>query len=235
VAYYDRIARKWHEVTGSHSGAFKKYVLNDVLISKVSDAAGLAILELGAGNGYFLPLLLRRCSGHRPARVVVTDQSTKLLGLARRHCLVPDAEYLTLDIRRHFPFEPATFDLILATMVFNEVPTLGLRQALKECYRVLRPRGRLLATVTHPQFIESLARREELRATPHGVTMPGAENLRLPVVARSIAQYETLFAAAGFTVEHEAAFPTEKVFREKPGLRLAGRLPLALVFTDTRP
>jgi tetratricopeptide (TPR) repeat protein len=165
MAYYDRIARKWHEVTGSHGGAFKKYVLNDVLISKIGDSAGLALLELGAGNGYFLPLLLRQCSGHRPARVVVTDQSTKLLDLARRHCVVPDAEYLTLDIRRRFPFESPTFDLILATMVFNEVPTPGLRQALKECHRVLRPRGRLLATVTHPQFIESLARREELRTS----------------------------------------------------------------------
>jgi ubiquinone/menaquinone biosynthesis C-methylase UbiE len=234
MAYYDKIARKWHEVTGFHGGALKKYVLNDVLMAKIGDVGGRAVLELGAGNGYFLPLLLRRYSGHGPARVVVTDASASLLDLAQRHFAVPGAEYLAMDIQRRFPLEDAAFDLVLATMVFNEVRTPGLRQALRECRRVLRPGGKLLATVTHPEFVESLARREELRTTPHGTTMPGAEGLQLPVVARSIAQYETLFAAARFAVEHEPVFPTEKVINEKPGLRLSGRLPLALVFAATR-
>jgi SAM-dependent methyltransferase len=186
MAYYDRIARKWHDVTGFHGGAFKKYILNDLLISKIGDVAGRSILELGAGNGYFMPLLLRRSSSQQPAPLVITDQSSPLLELARRHFLIPGAEYLLLEARRRFPFEAKMFDMVLATMVFNEVPTPGLRQALSECHRVLRPAGRLLATVSHPQFSESLARREELRSTGSGVTMPGAEGLRLPVVRRSV-------------------------------------------------
>jgi hypothetical protein len=30
-AFYDRIARKWHAVTGSRGGALKRLVLNDLL------------------------------------------------------------------------------------------------------------------------------------------------------------------------------------------------------------
>src|SRR3954449_12029972 len=75
TAYYDRIARQWHRVTGFHGGAFKRYVLNDRIFARIEEIEGRAILELGAGNGYFVPLLLRRFSGRRPGRLIISDQS----------------------------------------------------------------------------------------------------------------------------------------------------------------
>src|SRR2546426_6337561 len=110
--YYDRIARKWHSVTGAQGGALKKLVLNDLVLDKLTGIAGLSILELGAGNGYFMPLVLRRFSGEVPARIVITDLSRVLLDLARRSFRVRDAEYLTLDVRDAFPFPDESFDLI---------------------------------------------------------------------------------------------------------------------------
>jgi hypothetical protein len=105
MAYYDRIARAWHKATGRHGGALKRLVLNDLLIGRISGVAGKSILELGAGNGYFMPILLRRFSGQRPERVIVSDQSSALLDIARRYCRVPEAEYLQLDVRSRFPFD----------------------------------------------------------------------------------------------------------------------------------
>jgi len=58
MAYYDRMARRWHRATGYRGGSFKSHVLNDVLINMMPAVAGLSILELGAGNGYFMPLAL---------------------------------------------------------------------------------------------------------------------------------------------------------------------------------
>ena len=40
MAYYDRIARQWHSVTGAQGGALKKEVLNDLVVSKISAVAG---------------------------------------------------------------------------------------------------------------------------------------------------------------------------------------------------
>ena len=51
LAYYDRIARKWHAVTGPRGGALKERVLNGLVLGKLEGIAGLSILELGAGNG----------------------------------------------------------------------------------------------------------------------------------------------------------------------------------------
>jgi SAM-dependent methyltransferase len=230
MAYYDRIARKWHSVTGAQGGALKKLVLNDFVLGKIPGIAGFAILELGAGNGYFLPLVLRRFSGQVPLRVVITDQSRVLIDLAQRSFRVIDADYQVLDVRDPFPFPEGSFDLILANMIFNEITTAGLRRALRECWRTLSSGGRLLATVTHPAFIESLARRGQLKPFKGGVfTMPGTEGLRLPVVRRSSEQYAVALEQAGFRLRSEAVYPTASILRAKPGLRQAGDVPIALL------
>src|SRR5574341_2643139 len=98
MAYYDSIAKRWHETTGYKGGAFKELVLNDILLHKLSGIDNCSILELGAGNGYFLPLVLRRFSGQAPASITVTDQSRRLLEIAQRHFRIPDAAYQCLDV-----------------------------------------------------------------------------------------------------------------------------------------
>jgi SAM-dependent methyltransferase len=229
MTYYDRIAKKWHSITGTQGGAFKKLVLNDFVLSKLPDIAGLAILELGAGNGYFLPLVLRRFSGQVPIRVVITDQSRVLIDLAQRLFRVADAEYRVLDVRDPFPFPEKSFDLILANMIFNEITTAGLRRALRECWRILSSTGRLLTTVTHPAFVESLGKRGQLKPFKGRVfTMPGAEGLRLPVVPRNSEEYAVTLKQAGFRFRSQAVYPTAQILNAKPGLRQAGNVPIAL-------
>lgn len=231
MAYYDHIAKRWHDATGYSGGAFKKLVLNDVILRQLSDIAGLSILELGAGTGYFLPLLLRRFSGQVPSRIVLTDQSRMMLELAQKNFRVEGAEYLVLDLRGSFPFADDSFDLILATMVFNEVSTPGLKRGLAECYRVLREDGRLVSTVTHPQFVESLAKRGLVKEHPQrGLSVPGPDGIRLPVVQRTARAYAELFRKAGFRFTEEEVRTTPEVLNAKPGLRGAGNIPIAMVY-----
>ena len=232
MSYYDSIARQWHAATGYAGGAFKELVLNDVLIGKLPPPGGRSILELGAGNGYFLPLVLRRFGGQTPARIVISDQSERLLSIARQQFNIPGAEYLKLDVRGPFPFDDAQFDLIIASMLFNEVPERGLRSTLGECRRVLARDGLLLLTVLHPAFVNSLLTGGAIRREPdRAMTMPGAGSLRLPVVIRSEAAYRSALAVAGLEFEAEPVFATEAVRGARPGLRNAGTAPLALVFT----
>jgi SAM-dependent methyltransferase len=236
MTYYDSIAKRWHETTGYKGGAFKELVLNNILLEKLSGIDDCAILELGAGNGYFLPLVLRRFSGQVPSRITVTDQSQRHLEMAQRHFRMPDAEYQSLDVGKPFPFADGQFDLIIASMLFNEVPTRSLRKALSECHRVLSHDGRFLIAVTHPDFIASLRKRGLLRPTREGgLTMPGSDSLRLPVVIRSLGSYRNGLQAAGFQYEEEEVYPTPEVLNVKPGLRSAWKVPVALVYSCTKP
>lgn len=235
-AYYDRIARKWHAVTGAQGGALKRFILNDLVLDHLSGIAGLAILELGAGNGYFLPLVLRRFSGQVPERIVITDQSRVLLDLGRRSFRIPEAEYRVLDVRHPLPFAAASLDLIVANMLFNELPRPVLKATLAECRRVLVPGGRLLATITHPVFIEGLARRGLLKRQPGGfVTMPGADGLRLPVVPRGADEYDTALAQTGFRFQAVDVASTPEILKAKPALRQAGDVPIARLYDCQAP
>jgi SAM-dependent methyltransferase len=240
MSYYDTFAKKWHAATGDKGGAFKELVLNDLLLHKLPPLGGRSILELGAGNGYFLPLALRGSGGQpcpggqRPARVVVSDQSEQLLSIARRHFNIPGAEYQKLDVRGPFPFADGRFDLVLASMLFNEVPSGSFRHALGECRRVLARGGMFLMTVLHPDFVNSLLTGGEIRREPdRALTMPGAGSLRLPVVIRSVETYWNALASAGFEFEVEPVYASEAVLNMRPGLRNAGSVPVALVFTCT--
>ncbi len=231
MSYYDGIAKKWHEITGFRGGAFKRLVLNGFLLDRIPDIAGWAILELGAGNGYFMPMVLERFSGQTPERFVITDMSSKLLHIAQRSFRIPEAEYRQVDVRAGFPFDSGSFDLILATMVFNEVSDSAMKKALSECRRVLGETGTLLLTVTHPRFVESLHRRGETRQDRNGLlTMPAADGIRLPIFRRSQERYEAMLRRAGFMFESHDVHALPEVLREKPGLRSAGNVPLALVF-----
>lgn len=235
MAYYDEIARQWHAVTGYAGGAFKELALNDALLRGLPGIEGRALLELGAGNGYFMPLVLRRFSGQVPSAIVITDQSEALLRIARTQFRLPGATYQRLDVRQPFPFAAGQFGVVLASMLFNEVSNTGYRHALQECARVLAPGGLLLMAVLHPQFVHSLNERGVLKAARGGVlTMPGADRLRLPVVIRSLATYERELMEAGFEFEQEDVYPTEAVLNARSGLRHAQGLPLAAVFRGVK-
>ncbi|MGD2110182.1 MAG: class I SAM-dependent methyltransferase, partial [Phycisphaerae bacterium] len=191
MTYYDRIAERWHGATGGDGGPFCRLVMNDLILGQIPSIEDRSILELGAGNGYFLPLLLDNFRGQGPSRVVVTDASSRLVATAESEFHIEDAEYQRLDVRARYPFEDGSFDLILAIHVFQEVSTAGLRKALAECHRVLTTDGRLIIAVTHPDYVQHLFEDRALRGTRTGqLTMPGPRSMRLPVVRRSASGYE---------------------------------------------
>ena len=232
MAYYDKFAKQWHRATAYKGGAFKEHVLNDVLLQKITSIKNCSILELGAGNGYFMPLVMRYFSGQAPSSIIVTDESLELLKIAQKSFSIPEAQYQLLDICGPFPFDNNRFHIILAIMVLNEIPPKGFKNALQECHRTLCDEGILLIAVTHPDFVNSLQKRGLLkRTTGNTLTMPGSGSLRLPVIVRPREIYQKSLEEIGFQYEEDDVYPTDKVLKEKSGLRNIGRVPLALVFS----
>lgn len=230
TAYYDRIAKQWHRVTGHSGGAFKRYVLNDRILAHIEGIEGQEILELGAGNGYFAPLLLRRFSGQQPARLVISDQSQAQLNTTQSTFGIDGAEYLLLDVQDTFTFPDASFDCILAIMVLNELPTSALETAMRESRRVLRSGGYLLAAVPHPVFVHALAKKGALTDFGRGLfAMPSAEGMRLPVSRRPVQAYVDIVSGCGFTVSLEDVYPDDMTLHEKSGLKVPRDTPLGLI------
>ncbi|HEY0753882.1 MAG TPA: class I SAM-dependent methyltransferase [Ktedonobacteraceae bacterium] len=210
-------------------------MLNDSILTQIDSIAENALLELGAGNGYFAPLLLRRFSGQLPTRLVITDQSRELLAIAQSTFQIAGAEYCTLDVQDPFPFPDASFHLVLASMLFNELTTTGLENALRECTRILIEGGLLLAAVPHPDFVHALAKKGALTDFGRGLSaMPSAEGLRLPVSRRSVSAYQKVMEESGFAVMTQNIHADAKTLHEKPGLKVSAGTPLGLLFICRR-
>src|SRR5207237_8969966 len=100
--------------------------------------------------------------------------SRQLLQIAQGHFRITNATYQCLDVCKPFPFVNQHFDIIIASMIFNEVPAYCLKHALQEYYRVMNNTGVLLMTVLHPAFIARLQQRDLLKAIKYApITFPG--------------------------------------------------------------
>lgn len=233
--YYSKIAKEWHEATGAYGGPLKRYALNHLLLDRIGPIRALRILELGAGNGYFSKMLADRHPDQVPAVWIVSEASGALLRIAQEELRVPHATYLQIDVRRNLPFASHTFDLVVASMMFNELPDAVLEWTVAECERVLDASGRLLTAIVHPEFVAHLQSAGKLsRVGQDFWTMPGRGTLRVPIVVRSDAAYQRVLQAAGFVVESVPVLSTDAMRQEHPGLRHAEGVPLALVYSCTR-
>ncbi|MDD9380824.1 class I SAM-dependent methyltransferase [Streptomyces sp. ZAF1911] len=112
------------------------------MLALAGDVAGRRILDAGCGSGP-LTAALR----DRGAVVTGVDSSAGMLELARRR-LGEDAALHEADLRDPLPFADGAFDDVVASLVLHYLEDWG--PTLAEVRRVLRPGGRLIASVDHP-------------------------------------------------------------------------------------
>ncbi len=106
--------------------------------------AGMRVLEIGCGTGTLTAMMAAR-----GAEVTGIDASPSMLAEAERKVAQEGLEdHVTLKymdavlIGERFP--PASFDLIVSTLVFSELSPYEQRYILEACKTLLAPNGRLL-------------------------------------------------------------------------------------------
>ncbi|KAG9104645.1 hypothetical protein FRC06_000409 [Ceratobasidium sp. 370] len=106
-------------------------------LPQLNAAAGpRSVLDVCSGSGQWV---LEMAQEFPLAKVVGIDLSKPALG--REPAIPPNASFVVGDIKRAFPFESASFDVVHMRMV----PSIQERTAIyKEMHRVLRPGGLIL-------------------------------------------------------------------------------------------
>jgi SAM-dependent methyltransferase len=117
------------------------------------------VVDLGAGSGRATVMVLQSRPGTTVTAVDIFSQSYGIGGNSperlRRNVAAAGAadrlEVRTSDIRE-LPFEAATFDGAVSVAVIDHLNREGIRQALGEVRRVLKPGGDFLLGVINPDL-----------------------------------------------------------------------------------
>jgi SAM-dependent methyltransferase len=137
---YDSFAEAYAAET--ENNLVNAYYARPAMLALAGDVAGRRILDAGCGSGP-LSAALR----DRGAVVTGIDASAGMLTLARRR-LGDDVALHVVDLSDHLPFDDDAFDDVVASLVLHYLEDWG--PTLAELRRVLRPGGRLTASVDHP-------------------------------------------------------------------------------------
>jgi ubiquinone/menaquinone biosynthesis C-methylase UbiE len=179
---------------------------HDAVLRELRRAPRSRLLDVGCGTGLLTSRMLREL---QPEIVVGADFSQGMLRQAAREG--PGPSWVRCDALR-LPFAGESFDALVSTEAFHWFPDQD--RALREFYRVLAPKGRLLVALVNPPA-EWLS-----QATRLGSRLMG-QPLTWPTRARLSRRLE----AAGFRIEAQ---------------RTVFRLPAPLIFpcvltSATRP
>ena len=112
------------------------------------DLAGLRIVDLGCGFGWFA----RFAAEQGAASVLALDLSVNMLDRARAENAAPAIEYRVADLER-LDLPAATFDLAYSSLAFHYVADFG--RLVATLFQALRPGGQLVFTIEHPIFMAS--------------------------------------------------------------------------------
>jgi SAM-dependent methyltransferase len=107
----------------------------DVVLAALAEKRPARIVEVGCGTGVFAA----RCARELGCDVVALDSSPAMVEETRAR----GVEAVLGDVR-DLPFEDGAFDCAVALWMLHHVD--GRDRAIGELARVLRPRGRLIAT-----------------------------------------------------------------------------------------
>lgn len=225
-------AQWWQD--GFTDGADPEYEEQIVPIVRAAFADAQRVLDVGAGEGQ-----LARVVAEGGARVDGVDPSAAQLRTANARGGGVEYHHATADA---MPFEDATFDGVLACLVFEHIT--DLEPAMREVGRVLAPGGRFLLILNHPLLQapgsgwidDQILGEQYWRIGPYLPEDIRDETLdkgvTLPFVHRPISAYLSAMFAHGMVVEgFEEPVPVEAFLARAPEYADQAAFPRILVIT----
>lgn len=141
---WDTHARLFDEGVGEGGDELHQKLIDPLIFRFLGDFASSSILDVGCGNGYLLKKLAKQAK-----KVVGIDYSKELVSIAKRHVHnFKNIRIQNVDIVDPLPFPDAMFDVVIANMVLQYVPTL--ETFALSARHVLKPGDLLIIIIDHP-------------------------------------------------------------------------------------
>lgn len=147
AAHWDRNAELWAGHVRRGLDVYREYFNNPAFLEFIGDPKGMSVLDAGCGEGYNTRILARN-----GAKMAGVDISPRMVALARQEeAREPlGIRYEVASFSDLSLFAAASFDVVVSFMALMDGPDFA--GAAGEIFRVLRPGGLLIFSMTHPCF-----------------------------------------------------------------------------------
>jgi len=173
------------------------YYERPATISLLPEVKGKRVLDAGCGPGVYSEWLIEH-----GAEVVAVDASPKMVKLAKQR-LGKKADVRQANLGEPLPsLESSSFDLVVSPLVLDYIQ--DWRSTFAEVYRVLRPSGHFVFSVTHPLFDYIYFKSNNYFETELvGVEWRGFESVRvhMPSFRRPLSEALNPLIEVGFFLE----------------------------------
>ena len=240
---WDLAANAWDAFVESGADYYRHEVHGPALLAMCQPVAGLDVLDLGCGQGYF-SRELARCG----ARVVGIDVSVEQIAFARqhekRHALSIEYHVMPVtDASRRWG-EPC-YDLLTACMAVQDMGDVPA--AFRSAFAVLRHDGRMVFSIPHPCTdtpvreweLDEAGNKTVLKIGKYFETGPSICHWRMerllyhwdtPYHRYTLSEWSEMASASGFSIRRIAEpRPSEEQVRVNPRLADCRELPYFLL------
>lgn len=153
---YDRVAPEWTRKLNRLGVPGFYHSIWHQLRSQIDGEGShrnLQVLDCGIGDGAFSTALIDTLDVH--PRLFGVDLSEEMLGLAERALLQhSNKASLSIGDAQHLMFEDRSFDLVISAHMLEHLSQP--QRAIKEIFRVLKPRGATVLVVTKRSLLGRL-------------------------------------------------------------------------------
>jgi ubiquinone/menaquinone biosynthesis C-methylase UbiE len=173
------------------------------LLELLDPVVGEDICDLACGEGS----VARQLASRGAKSVVGVDVSMRLLEHARQRTQTPNVRYVRDNAQGLHAFVDAAFDAVACNLALMDIPDLAAVYAT--AFRILRPGGRFVFSLTHPCFqmpgvpVDGASGTDDIRYHDEGHWRSEyATGIRGRVGAyhRTLSSYINGLTVAGFTV-----------------------------------
>jgi ubiquinone/menaquinone biosynthesis C-methylase UbiE len=246
---WESMAAWYDEKQGDAGDLTHRALIDPALLRALGDVAGQRVLDFACGNGY-----IARRLAHLGAKVTGVDASAPIIDRARgREEREPlGITYHVADAADVAMLEAQTFDAAVCNMGLMDIEDAA--GAIREVSRVLRPRGRFVASLSHPCFDVPEASAWVIERMDYTTTVwrkvrryqevfggacpwkgPGV-TWQTPAYHRPLSWYFRVLRSAGFVVTaFEEPEPTEEFMAGSPQGAWIAEVPLHCVIEAVLP
>lgn len=144
---WDQMTDWWDEKLGNEGDLWHRALIDPPLLRLVGEVSGMHVLDLACGNGY-----LSRRFARQGAFVTGVDANAPLIERVRTREAQESLgiTYHVVDAAHLDILENSAFDLVICNMGLMDIE--NATGTIQEVSRVLRSKGRFVASLSHPCF-----------------------------------------------------------------------------------